>query len=200
MRGEAQRVPLDREVIVTWISREILPHEAGVRAWLRRAWPHRQDHQDIIQEAYCRLAGAALEQVHNPRAFFFQIIRNLLLEEMRRARVVRFRALSDLDSLGLADDLPSCERVVLARDELQQIHALLAAMPARRRRIFEMRKIEDLSQKDIAARLGVSENVVENETAKALKTILKAFSEASPAQDGAKIEYEHDAGRPVRLG
>ncbi len=189
----------DPETIVAWISREILPHEARARAWLRRAWPDRQDHQDIIHEAYCRLAGAAVDQVRNPQAFFFQIIRNLLREEMRRSRIVRFETVAELDMLDVIDEDPSCERVALAREELRQVHALLAAMPARRRRIFELRKIHGLSQKAIAAQLGVSENVVENETAKALRIILNALSQADPVGSGV-VEYGHDEGRGQRLG
>jgi RNA polymerase sigma-70 factor (ECF subfamily) len=39
-----------------WVGSEILPHEADVRAWLRRSLdPH--DLEDIIQSAYCRIAS-----------------------------------------------------------------------------------------------------------------------------------------------
>ena len=55
--------------------------------------------------------------------------------------------------------------------------ALIAALPDRCRRIFELRKIEGVSQREIARRLGVSEHVVENESVRGLRAILAAMTE-----------------------
>ena len=48
-----------RSEIVAWVGAQILPHEADVRGWLRRVGAHPDDIDDIVQEAYCRLAGLA---------------------------------------------------------------------------------------------------------------------------------------------
>jgi RNA polymerase sigma-70 factor (ECF subfamily) len=42
-----------RKDIVACVGSHVLPHEAAVRAWLERA----QDIDDVIQEAYSRLAA-----------------------------------------------------------------------------------------------------------------------------------------------
>jgi RNA polymerase sigma factor (sigma-70 family) len=48
---------------------------------------------------------------------------------------------------------------------------VLATLPERCRTIFTWKRIEGMSQREIAQRLGVSENVVENDIQKALRAI-----------------------------
>ena len=78
---------------VRWLAREILPHEQDVRIWLKRSLVTSNDVDDVVQEAYCRLANLkAVEQIESPRAYFFQTARSVVLEQMRRARIVRIDA------------------------------------------------------------------------------------------------------------
>jgi RNA polymerase sigma factor (sigma-70 family) len=154
---------------------EIMPHEAGVRAWLARSMISPDDIDDLIQEAYCRLAALdRIDHIRRPDGYFFQTVKNLIMEQLRRVRVVRIEVAAEIDD-HLRDDRPSLEDEAGARSELSRVQALVAALPERCRRIFEMRKIEGLSQREIAIRLGVSESVVENEGARGLRLILKAL-------------------------
>jgi DNA-directed RNA polymerase specialized sigma24 family protein len=80
----------DRRALVAWVGTHILPHEAEVRAWLRRASVAAHEIDDIVQESYAKLS--ALEDVShilNPRAYFFQTARSILYQQARRARIVR---------------------------------------------------------------------------------------------------------------
>lgn len=167
-----------RARVVAWLGREILPHEAAVRVWLRRSFAAAGDVDDIIQETYCRLAALThIDHIDEPRAYFFQAARSVALEQIRRARVVRIETVSEIDSLGMAQEDPSAERIVSGRRELERVRALIAALPERCRRIFELRKIEGVPQREIARRLGVTENVVENEAVRGLRAILAAMTE-----------------------
>jgi len=164
--------------VVAWVGSHILPHETAVRAWLRRRLPPGQDADDVIQETYFRLSRLAdVAHIVNPRAYFFQAARSIMLEHARRARVVRIEALTENDALRILDDEPSPERITAARRELARVRALIDLLPDRCRRVFELRKIEGVPQREIARRLGVSENVVENEAVKGLRLILKALEE-----------------------
>jgi RNA polymerase sigma-70 factor (ECF subfamily) len=167
-----------RARIVAWLGREILPHEADVRAWLRRSLAAAGDADDVIQEAYCRLASlASIDHIENPRAYFFQAARSVALEQIRRARVVRIETVTEIDALNVELDEPSPERIAGGRRELAQVQRLIAGLPERCRRIFEMRKIEGLPQREIARRMGVTENVVENESVRGLRAILAALAQ-----------------------
>ena len=149
---------------VRWLAREVLPHEQDVRVWLQRSLVTANDVDDVIQEAYCRLANLkAIEQIESPRAYFFQTARSVVLEQMRRARIVRIEAVTEIDALRIEWDEPSPERIAGGRKELERVMKIVATLPERSRRIFEMRRVLGLSQKEIARQLGVTEKLCENE-------------------------------------
>ena len=54
---------------------------------------------------------------------------------------------------------------------------LIEALPERCRRVFEMRKVEGLSQREVATALSLPEYTIENDVAKGLKLILHAIAE-----------------------
>ncbi|MBO9710304.1 MAG: sigma-70 family RNA polymerase sigma factor [Caulobacter sp.] len=184
-----------RARVVAWLGREILPHEAAVRAWLRRSFAAAGDVDDIIQETYCRLAALSnIDHIGEPRGYFFQAARSVALEQIRRARVVRIETVSEIEALDLALEDPSAERIVSGRRELERVRGLIAALPERCRRIFELRKIEGVPQREIARRLGVTEHVVENEAVRGLRAILAAMTEQE-APAGARGSREKADGR-----
>ncbi|RZM11113.1 MAG: sigma-70 family RNA polymerase sigma factor, partial [Sphingomonas sp.] len=88
-----------------------------MRGWLRRAFPG-CDVDDVVQETYCRIAAIAdLERIEDPRRYLFQTARNVVLAELRRARVVRIEAAgsaADMEAALAADEL-SPDRVVGGR-------------------------------------------------------------------------------------
>ncbi|GLJ00156.1 hypothetical protein Sbs19_39730 [Sphingobium sp. BS19] len=74
----------------------------------------------------------------------------------------------------------------------------IAALPTRYREVIELRRIEGLSQKETAKRLGVTEKIVENGLARGLKAILKAFEsgdEICMRRDEGIAEHVRNVGR-----
>lgn len=137
-----------------------------------------------MQECYCRLAQLSeVGHIVTPRAYLFTMARNLLRQQRQRTRVVRIEPLSDELELTLECDRPSPERGAIARQELERVQSALAALPERAQRIFKMRRIDGLSQKDIASRLGVSESIVENEASRSLRAILKSLTHPPDEKD-----------------
>lgn len=165
----------------------MLPHEADVRAWLRGL--SISDHQidDVIQEAYCRIAGlASIAHIVSGRAYMFSTVRNVLLEQIRRSRIVRIDTMTEIDRLEADDEQPSPERIAGGRRELARVRAVIEGLPERCRQIFELRRVHGLSQRETARRLGVTENVVEAQTARGLKLVLKALAEPTTAAAGTR--------------
>jgi len=168
---------ISRDLAVRWLAREVLPHEGDVRRWLARSMARSAEVDDVIQEAYCRLADIDdPARIASPRAYFFQTARSVVLEQMRRQRIVRFETVTEIDALNIEWDEPSPERIAGGRKELERVMQIINRLPDRCRRIFEMRRIMGLSQKEIARQLDVSENVVENEATRGLKAILAALA------------------------
>jgi RNA polymerase sigma-70 factor (ECF subfamily) len=167
-----------REAIIEWVALHILPHEAYVRAWLTRAMRRSSDVDDIIQEAYCQIAELdTISHIRNGRAYFLTAARSILLQRLRRERVVRIEAVTDIDTLRVIDEDPSPEQVTGARRELERVLGLIAMLPPVCRQVIELRRIHGFSQRETARRLGVSESVVENNSIRGLRAILKALEE-----------------------
>lgn len=186
-----------RKRIVEWVGAKVLPHESEVRAWLRRSFVSPADRDDILQEAYCRLAALHdVSHILDARSYFFQVVRNVVLEQVRRARIVRIETVAEIDALNIGDDGPSPERVTAGRRELARVMALIAALPERCRRVVELRKIHGVSQREIAERLGISENTVENEATRGLRLVLAALADRDSARTStSKSSKDHEPTR-----
>ena len=167
----------ERADLIEWIGREILPNEGGVRAFLKRAALSPEDVDEVVQEAYCRMAGLEnYRRIENPRAYLYQVVRSILLSQVRRAKVVRFDTVAELDSLGVIDSDLNPEQAVLRKDDLQRLKSLIENLPANIRQVFLLRKIEGLPQKAIAARLNLSERTVEWYATQGLRLLLAEWA------------------------
>lgn len=174
-----------------WFCREVLPHEAALTRFIRRNWTNQSDIAELRQDVYVRVFEAARAQRPlNPKAYLFTIARNHLINAARRARIVSFDLVADLEAASVAEDQATPERLLSARDELRHVQAALAQMPERRREIVMLKKIEGLSQNEIATRLGVSVSTVEKQLTAGMRFIaewmLGAGEVQARASDGAK--------------
>ncbi|MCA1197261.1 RNA polymerase sigma factor [Sphingomonas sp. R647] len=179
-RGE---IVTTRAELAEWVGREILPLERDLRSWLRRRVATPTDVEDIVQECYCRLARLHdVSHITQPRAYLYAVARNLLQNQLKAARVVRLEAIAELDMEWRSDD-PSPEDVVMARSELGRVQAALATLSERARSIFVMRRVEGMSQREIAQAMGVSEAVVENDASRSLRAILQLLTDPDVESD-----------------
>ncbi|MFV0623493.1 RNA polymerase sigma factor [Sphingomonas sp. ac-8] len=167
----------DEESVADWIGREILPHERALREWLQHRFIAVRDVEDIVQECYCRLAEFEdVTRILNPRAYLFTMARNLARHQLKRASVVRLEPLTAANGYELAGSDPLPDQILASKQDLDRLQAALAALSERARRIFVMRKVEGLSQKQIAEQLGVTERVVENDASRSLRAVLDTIT------------------------
>ena len=162
-----------------------MPHEARLRLWLRGMSISDDEVNDIVQDAYVLIARLdSVAHIRDGKSYFFQTAKSVFIQKIRRARIVPIGQLTELDAAILSDDDPGPERRVSARQELDRVRRLIAGLPDKCRTIFEMRRIQGLPQKEIARRLGVSENIVEMQAVRGLKLILKALETDEPSDAG----------------
>jgi RNA polymerase sigma factor (sigma-70 family) len=183
-----------------WLARHVLPHEQALRVWLQRLRYLPLDPDDLIQESYAILAAlGSVDHIDNPKAYLFTTAKSLVLRDLRRAKIVSIVAVDDLEALGAVADDPSPERHASDRQELRRLAELVEALPRQRREIFKLRKIDGLSQKDIAMRLGVSEKTVEKHLAKAVHLLMDALGRGGKPGPHASIvsdrQPEHVANK-----
>lgn len=185
-----------RKDIVAWVGSHVLPHEAAVRAWLKRWTGRAQDIDDVIQEAYSRLASLdSVAHIGSGRAYLFQTTRNIVLEQVRRSKIIRIDNVTDIGTLSIVDEAPALDRVVAGARELQRVEQLIEQLPMKCRRVFVLRRIHGVSQREIAGMFGISESAVEKLAMRGLKLILKAMEGENVAKELEEEIDEHSRDR-----
>lgn len=171
--------------IVAWVSANVIPFEAELRAKLRRRCDNASEVDDLIQDVYYRiLKMSSMDHVRDPKAFLMQTAKNILIDRVRHNSVVHIDAVANLDDLDIADSAPSPERVALARAELKWVIGLVCQLPDRCKQVFRARKIYGLSQDETATSLGITENVVEKEMMRGLKLISQMVAQVGVVGSG----------------
>lgn len=149
-------------------------HYDELRGYLRRligSGP--PEPEDIVQRAFANIAEREdLSDIKNPPAFLWRAAQNILISEQRAMKV---RANSQYETEEIfspprGDDFDP-ERVLIARSEIARVMSVLAKMPEKRRRIFLMRRMDDLSNAEIGRRLGLSRSTVSEHMARAMLDI-----------------------------
>jgi RNA polymerase sigma factor (sigma-70 family) len=159
-----------------WLAVNVIPHEATLRAWLRRKASLGFDVDDIVQETYAILAAKqTVEGVQNPKSYVFQVAYSIMLKQLRQSRVVPIAAVADIGSLDAVVDDPSPEDAVMASDELKRVQLAIEAMPRQTRAAFILRRVEGLSQQEIARRMNLSEHTIEKHISRGIKLLLAEF-------------------------
>ncbi len=175
--------PLD-----TWFVEQILVHEEALLRYLRHCWPRREEAHDLRQDIYARVyeaAGKALPA--QPKAFLFATARNLLADRARRARVVSIEPMGDFEPSHVLVDDVSPERWCGGRQLLHRLADAFDGLPDRCREAVWLRRVEELPQKDVAMRMGISEKTVEKHLAKGMRLLADqlyggdGLSRAAPA-------------------
>jgi RNA polymerase sigma-70 factor (ECF subfamily) len=167
-RNNRDRVPSPVGIIVNhsrhngWFDEQILPHEGALRAWLVSRFHDVDEIDDLVQETYMRVLAAREKGVIvSPKAFLFATARNLALDRVRRSRIVTIDPVAEVEELSVYDEGPSAPDCAARRQELELLTRAIQNLPDRCRQVITLRKIYGLSQKEIAARLGISEHTVE---------------------------------------
>lgn len=156
-----------QESLDAWFKREILCHEAALLRYLARVWTRQHEIQDLRQETYARVYAAAMtSRPTSPRSFLFTTAHHLMADRVRHERVVSIEAVGDIEALNVSVDEISVERRVGAREELKRLARALDRLPRKCREVIWLRRVEGLSQREVAERLGVAEKTVEQHVSK----------------------------------
>lgn len=178
------------ESLHRWFAREICAHEAALTRYIARVWPHQAEVADLRHEVYIRvLEAAARSRPLSPKSFLFSTTRHLLTDRARRNRIVSIELLEDLNALNVLVDEISPERLTSARQQLRRVSDILNQLPDRCRDVVWMRKVENLPQKQIAARLGIAETTVEKHLVRGMQMLGDLFHGAQTV-DAAHEEQE----------
>lgn len=136
-----------------------------LRAWLASRFPHFSEIDDVIQDAYAHVIAARVRgaEIQSPKAFLFATARNRAIDFIRTSATNRTEALAENDALNVLDDAEGIPETVARNQELELLTQAIQSLPERCRQVLTLRRLYGLSQKEIAARLGITENTVEGQ-------------------------------------
>lgn len=170
-----------------WFIREVLPLETALQRYLRHAWRNESDIGDMCQDVFVRCIEAAKREIPHPtKPFVFFIARSLLIDRLRRIQIVSIDAVADLEAFGVPADDPAPDRSAIARQDWRRLQVALAQLPERQRDVVMMRKVEGLSRKEIAQRMGLAEPTVAQHLAKGIAALTDFFNADTIESKGAQ--------------
>lgn len=153
-----------------WFSAEVQPHEAALRGYLRGSFPAVRDVDDVVQESFLRVWRArAAQPITSAKAFLFQVARRIAVDAVRRERHDFVADVRDFPSSAVSLAEPGAAAAAIAQERAKLLADAIETLPARCREVFTMRKLQDLSQRETAARLGLSERTVEVQVARGMQ-------------------------------
>jgi RNA polymerase sigma factor (sigma-70 family) len=150
-----------------WFAEEVLPHEQPLRSYLRQSLPSLADVDDLVQDCFARIMRAKTTgTIRSPKPLLFAIARNAVRDFIhRKGRAELIPITENVESGVLVEDSDVVE-LVCRRQELALLTEAIHSLPERCREVLLLRKIKGLSQKEIAALLGIAEHTVEALAAK----------------------------------
>ncbi len=134
-----------------------------------------QDAPDLLQETFLRvLRRTESEAILEPYAFLHATAVNLAKDHQRRCKTEN----KHIDFGDLPEDAPTSSPLpgdrLDALQRLRRLHEAMEQLPPRCRQVFVMRRYEELPHREIARRLGISRNMVQQH----MRLALKRFHEA----------------------
>jgi RNA polymerase sigma factor (sigma-70 family) len=165
-------------------------HNRALVGYLRARLRSEQEAKEVAQEAYVRLLQ--LQKPGTPglfRAYLFKTATNIATDRLRH-RLVRQRAEQAelFEGLSVSSAAQDPADQLLARERAEQLRRCLQELPVRCRQIFQMHRLEGLSQRAVADRAGVSERMVRRYVTYALVYCRLRLDGWSEQQARAEVE------------
>jgi len=140
----------------------------------RRLGPGQEsDVEDLVQEVFLRAADQlTLPEEEHARAYVFRVAASVWIDRHRRRQARRADSHVPFDPDR--HDTPGADLACQldARETLRAATQALATLPERTRAIFLLRRIEGLSVREVAARLGLSTSAIEKHMVRALEHLV----------------------------
>jgi RNA polymerase sigma-70 factor (ECF subfamily) len=168
-------------------------HQSGLYNFALRNLRERTAAEDIVQEAFVRVAQSAADFKADARfsTWVYTIVRNLCIDQIRKNALRRHPSLDEqarrssdggegptlgeqtADPRGRSD----IERTVEGGRMKERILAAIDALPDDQREVYLMREMSNLRFKEIADITGVPENTVKSRMRYALERLQEALAE-----------------------
>lgn len=131
----------------------------------------REKARDAVQEVFIKIWSKkeSLNISTNLSGYLYISLKNIILDAIAREKI-KTEILEDLQNF-LSDPGASADYAVRERLLNELIKKEIASLPPRMRQVFELSRTHQLSHKEIAERLNISEETVRDQVKKAIKIL-----------------------------
>lgn len=167
--------------------------------FMARVWSNPSEVHDLCHDTYIRVYEAAAKaRPVSPRGFLFATARHLMADRVRRARIVSIEVRGDLETLNVLVDDISPEQRANASQDLWRLAQAFGSLPDTCREVMWLIKVEELTHKQIAERLGLTPKAVEKRIERGVRLLEQAYFSSdglapSPVE-GSQVESESGHG------
>ncbi|MEW9798168.1 RNA polymerase sigma factor [Alteromonas sp. CYL-A6] len=150
----------------------------------------RDDIEDIVQEAYIKSYEAELKQeIQYERTYMLKTVRNLALNHISSAAQQQNQNMDDMDSLPHELVGYSLDKHVESKERFIHFCRATDKLSPDVKRVFLLKKVYGMRQKDIAELVGISESTVEKHVAKGLMQCARFLAEVSAENTESSSSY-----------
>ncbi len=148
--------------------------QEALKANVRKIVSRPQDVEDVVQETYLRaVASNTTKSIRDPRGYLFRTSRNIALNEKAKLfhRLERAVPVEEIDQIAVFSRHTPVENDAWNKQRFADFCLALSELPVRCRKVFVLRKVYGLSQKEIAEKLEISISTVESHITKGMQRI-----------------------------
>ena len=138
--------------------------------------------EDLLHELWLRLAAAPVGDISAPLPYMMRAANRLMIDRYRSVQQAALRddAWASLAAEpGGASAAPSAERIIAGKQALREVEQALSAAGQRVAIAFRRHRVDGVSQRDVAAELGVSLSTVEADLRRAYRVLAQLREDAT---------------------
>jgi RNA polymerase sigma-70 factor (ECF subfamily) len=126
----------------------------------------------LLQDVWLRVVAGAPGPIASPLAYLHRIANNLVLDMRRSERRSGQRDLAWQEGRDEVE-APLGERALIAREQLRRVETDMAKLGERVATVFRRYRLDNVSQREIAAELGISLSAVEKDLQRAYRALVE---------------------------
>jgi RNA polymerase sigma-70 factor (ECF subfamily) len=135
--------------------------------------------EDIVQEFFVYLweNWKRLANIESVKSYAYTAVKNRSINHLKKHFLFKNENnLSEITESGLISDLPDPQELLESRELEKILEDAVEALPIGCRTIFTMKRFDDLTNKEVAAKLNISEKTVEAQMTIAIRRITSFVS------------------------
>jgi RNA polymerase sigma-70 factor (ECF subfamily) len=155
------------------------------RYWVRlyktalRYLKDRENSEEVVHDVFLNIWNRRRQlEIESVPNFLLSAIRYQVYNRMRTSKPPVTLVLNDLE-MGYLPDYNQSDHRIKNQELLLELSRYLEKLPKRCQEIFYLSRMDNLSNQEIAGRLGISKRTVENQITMALKHLRSCFRQAS---------------------